>query len=79
MIIKLFGIAKEITGKKALLIDSSETIANVGDVKHWLSQRYPLLQQLKSYAVAVDAEYAEDATMVTADSEIALLPPVSGG
>lgn len=79
MFIKLFGVAKEITGKKTLLVEKSETIANVSDMKHWLLQNYPDLQQLKSYAIAVDEVYADDTTVINTNSEIALLPPVSGG
>ncbi len=79
MVIKLFGIAKEIVGNPNLLINDAEAITTVGEVKQWLSQHYPRLQQLQSYAVAVDAEYADDATAIHAYSEIAVLPPVSGG
>ena len=79
MVIKLFGIAKEIVGNKTVMIDGSETIINVGDIKRWLSQQYPRLQELQSYAIAVDTEYADDATAIDRNSEIAVLPPVSGG
>ena len=78
MVIRFFGIAKEIAGNNNLQIEG-ETIANVGDVKQWLSKHYPRLQQLQSYAIAVDAVYADDATPIHTNSEIAVLPPVSGG
>ena len=78
MNIKLFGIAKEIIGNNYLLVEV-ENMATVGALKQWLLQQYPALQDLKSVAVAVNSEYANDATYIDNKSEIALLPPVSGG
>jgi molybdopterin synthase sulfur carrier subunit len=75
----LFGIAREIVGEKQVLIGANEDISTVGALKGWMKQKYPQLQQLKSFAVAVDSEYAEDAQAVTIQNEIAIIPPVSGG
>ena len=75
----LFGIAREIVGEKQVIIDTTETISTVGDLKVWMKQKYPSLQQLKSFAVAVDSEYAEDFQPLTIQNEIAIIPPVSGG
>jgi molybdopterin converting factor subunit 1 len=75
----LFGIAREIVGEKQVTIDTKDTIATVGDLKTWMKQKYPPLGQLKSFAVAVDSEYAEDFQPVTLQNEIAIIPPVSGG
>jgi molybdopterin synthase sulfur carrier subunit len=44
-----------------------------------MKQKYPKLQQLKSFAVAVDSEYANDGDTLTSQNEIAIIPPVSGG
>ncbi len=79
MIIQLFGIAKDIVGSNNLAIDNAEEITTVKALKVWLAQRYPALQQLKSMAVAVDSEYANDEQAIAASSEVALIPPVSGG
>jgi len=75
----LFGVAREIVGEKQLVVDAIENIATVGDLKGWMKQKYPQLQQLKSFAVAVDSEYAEDIQTITLENEIAIIPPVSGG
>jgi molybdopterin converting factor subunit 1 len=75
----LFGVAREIVGEKQVTVDARESIANVGDLKDWMKKKYPPLQQLKSFAVAVDSEYAEDLQVLTAENEIAIIPPVSGG
>ena len=79
MIVKLFGITKEIIGSHHLSIDNENRLNTVGDLKTWLSQQYPSLQNLKSLIVAVDNEYAEDIHRISANSEVALIPPVSGG
>ncbi len=78
MTIKLFGIAKEMIGDKNVVIDD-ETIITVGELKQRLSKQYPSLKGLKSWAIAVDTEYAADEKTIDNKSEIALLPPVSGG
>lgn len=79
MELKLFGISREIVGDRTLTIDASQNIQNVASLKSWLAERYPEIQQLKSFAVAVDNEYAEDDRVLTAQNEVAIIPPVSGG
>lgn len=79
MTIQLFGIAKEITGGKTLTLSDDTNIISVGALKEHLSERFPQLQTLQSWAIAVNNEYANDATTIDNRSEIALLPPVSGG
>ena len=78
MELKLFGVAKDIIGSNKLSI-ATEDFATVGELKQWLSQQYPKLQQLRSVAVAVNSEYAEDTQSLQDAHEIALIPPVSGG
>lgn len=79
MTIKLFGITKDIIGRNKLLVDASDKINTVGDLKGWLAGRYPALRGLQSLAVAVDSEYADDSHFIHTNSEVALIPPVSGG
>ena len=78
MDLKLFGVAKDIIGSNKLSI-TAEDFATVGELKQWLSQQYPKLQQLRSVAVAINSEYAEDNQSLQNAHEIALIPPVSGG
>jgi len=75
----LFGITKDITGANRLTVPVNEGISTVGALKRWLAQQYPALANLRSLAVAVDHEYAEDSQPLTGSNEIALIPPVSGG
>ncbi len=79
MEILLFGITRDIAGKAKLSIPAGEQLQTVGDLKVWLGQQYPAMQQLSSLAVAVDSEYADDSMPIGNNSEIALIPPVSGG
>jgi molybdopterin synthase sulfur carrier subunit len=77
--ILLFGITREITGQSRIAIPADARITTVKALKAWLGQQYPAMQGLTSLAVAVDSEYAQDDEVLTAGSEIALIPPVSGG
>jgi molybdopterin synthase sulfur carrier subunit len=77
--ILLFGITREITGQARLAIPANAHITTVKALKVWLGQQYPAMQGLTSLAVAVDSEYAQDDDILNAGSEIALIPPVSGG
>ncbi len=79
MEILLFGITRDIIGKSKLTIADDEEIASVGELKSWLNSNYPSIGQLSSLAVAVNSEYAKDGVILNAGSEIALIPPVSGG
>ena len=79
MEVLLFGITREITGKQKLIVPDEPQISTVGGLKTWLAQQYPAFGQLKSLAVAVDSEYADDRQQLNKQSEIALIPPVSGG
>ena len=79
MEILLFGITRDIVGKAKLSIPAGEYLQTVAELKVWLKQHYPVMQQLSSLAVAVDNEYAHDSLLINSNSEIALIPPVSGG
>lgn len=79
MEILLFGITRDITRSQKLIIPPEQQPGTVGDLKAWLDLQFPALKQLSSLAVAVDSEYAEDDFVINNTSEIALIPPVSGG
>jgi molybdopterin converting factor subunit 1 len=73
-----FGIAKDIVGLRKIEFDLPEG-SSVGNLKELLMASFPTLSDLKSLQVAVNEEFAIDALVVTAEDEIALIPPVSGG
>ncbi|NCD69696.1 molybdopterin converting factor subunit 1 [Mucilaginibacter agri] len=79
MEILLFGITRDIAGKPRITVPADTPLATVGDLKTWLGDQYPAIKALSSVAIAVDSEYAEDSQTISSHSEIALIPPVSGG
>jgi molybdopterin synthase catalytic subunit len=77
--VHLFGPAREKAGRNLVEVEVREP-ATAGDVAaQLLLHHYELGDLLRTAAVAVDREMARMDTPVTEASEVALLPPVSGG
>jgi molybdenum cofactor cytidylyltransferase len=77
--VRLFALAKERVGRPELQLELAEP-ATVADLRAALSSRWPDLAPLWSSAlIAVDEEYAGDEATITPGSQIAVIPPVSGG
>nr|WP_293838890.1 MoaD/ThiS family protein [uncultured Arsenicibacter sp.] len=74
----LFGITRDIAGKSVVPFPLSG-MATVSDLLDYLKQAYPPMAGISSLLVAVNGEYAEPATSLTATDEVAIIPPVSGG
>ena len=81
MIIKVlaFGVAKEIFGAPSIDVSFGKDVITVDALKGMLQQTYPRLQQLSSYMIAVNNDYAKGAEVIGARDEVAVIPPVSGG
>lgn len=75
--IKCFGIAREIIAKDEILLD--EAVQSVGALKDWIHATYPEMKNVNGFMIAVDQEYANDELEINSNSEIAIIPPVSGG
>jgi len=73
-----FGIAKDIFGASEIEIDVKDDL-NVRQLKNILEEDSPKLKKLKTYFIALNRDYAEDDQIITSTSEIAIIPPVSGG
>lgn len=76
--ILFFGIAREIAGGNTLHIEIAAP-AKVADLKELLGKRFPDLAKLRSFAIAVNQQYAGPDVQINAQDEIAIIPPVSGG
>jgi molybdopterin converting factor subunit 1 len=77
--VRLFARARDLVGADHVVIDLSPG-ANAGDLRRQLAIRFPALAPLlERSAIAVGGEFAQDDQLLSANSEIALLPPVSGG
>ncbi|MBW4083803.1 molybdenum cofactor biosynthesis protein MoaE [Paenibacillus sp. S150] len=78
--IRLFAGLAEVIGSSSLPFHSHETPLTAGRLKELLSAAYPdAAPQIKVSLVAIDREYAPDDSAISEASEIALIPPVSGG
>jgi molybdopterin synthase sulfur carrier subunit len=73
-----FGIAKDIFNSSSVSLELAND-STVYNLQYQLEHQYPRLQQLKSYMVAVNNEYALPGDTIHEKDEIAIIPPVSGG
>jgi molybdopterin converting factor subunit 1 len=77
--VKLFAVAKELAARDELQLELHDR-ATVADVRAAMEKNFPALQNILPHAMwAIDGEYANGAATVTEKSELALIPPVSGG
>lgn len=77
--IKLFAAAKELAGRDTLEIEVPDG-AKIADARSAVVTAVPALEQIVAHSVwAIGAEYVPNNTPLTTNSEIALIPPVSGG
>lgn len=77
--VKLFARARDLAGTSELSV-SLPAGATVGDLRRAVAVACPALSELLTRsAVAVNNDFADDATLLTGHAEAAVLPPVSGG
>jgi sulfur-carrier protein len=77
--VKLFAVAKDLAGRDVLSIELPPG-ATIAELRQRIASQHPALNNVLSHALwAVDAHYAEDATPLNELSNVALIPPVSGG
>lgn len=75
----LYAQARELVGEPQTSVTVTEP-ATVSKLREALIAQHPALARLLPHAMfAVDAQYAQDATAIDANSIIAIIPPVSGG
>jgi len=85
--VRLFAVAREAAGADFIDVDvptaadaAESTGVNVGALRSAFMARLPQLAPTsRQLLFAVDGEYATDATLVKSGSEVACIPPVSGG
>ena len=77
--VKLFAAAKELAGRDELELELRNG-ATVADVRAAVEQNFDALRRILRHAMwAVDGQYANNDARITERSEVALIPPVSGG
>jgi sulfur-carrier protein len=77
--VQLFAGARDRVGRNSIQIELAEN-STVQDLRGRLVADYPTLADIVPRAMlAIDAEYAQNDGAIRPASEIALIPPVSGG
>ena len=75
MDIKIFGQLTDIFSQEQISVDGA---ADLKELKENLSKSFPRLSE-KTFVIAVNRKITHENIPLTADAEIALLPPFSGG
>jgi molybdopterin synthase sulfur carrier subunit len=73
--IRLFGQFIELAGSKSLQV---EEVPDTDALRRLLENKFPSLQSIP-YLVAINKDVATGNTVLSPASDIALLPPYSGG
>ena len=77
--VRLFAAFRQRLGRSSLRVEVPDR-ALVADLRRAVRALHPELSDLAARSmVAVDSEYADDSLVIGPESEVALIPPVSGG
>jgi sulfur-carrier protein len=77
--VRLFARARDLAGSDRVQVNLPPA-ARVLDLRAALAERFPALRPLvPGLLVAIGTDYADDATAIDREAEIACFPPVSGG
>lgn len=76
--ILFFGITTDLVNASELQVEVEENIS-IAVFKAYLKNKYPSLENINSYAIAVNEEYADDSLILELGDVVAVIPPVSGG
>lgn len=77
--VKLFAAARDAVEQSEVRLEI-EDHATVQDLRTRLAELYPPLQPILGQSLfAVDAQYVSEGTPLGENSDIACIPPVSGG
>jgi molybdopterin converting factor subunit 1 len=77
--VKLFAAAKDLAKADALAVDVPKG-ATVSQLRAEVVAKVPVLEKIVAHSLwAVGTEYVSDNDKLTENSDVALIPPVSGG
>jgi molybdopterin converting factor subunit 1 len=77
--VRLFAVARELAGSDSISLELPAG-STIGQLRAALAVESPeLARVLPGVLFAVGSEYAADSDPIGADSEVACIPPVSGG
>ncbi|MGD9719644.1 MAG: MoaD/ThiS family protein [Pirellulales bacterium] len=79
MRIRLFAVARELAGAETLELNVAEPYT-LAQLRTALAAAVPALAPILPHVLfAVGSDYIRDNTLLTEDTEVACIPPVSGG
>jgi molybdopterin converting factor subunit 1 len=73
-----FGITTDLVDASNLVLEVIDA-TTINDFKELLKDKYPQLENINSYAIAVNETYADDDLILKENDVVAIIPPVSGG
>lgn len=73
-----YGIAKEILQSHEMELEIGNT-QTLKEVRSLLANQFPELNRLASLRFAVNESYQDDEFLLSANDEVVIIPPVSGG
>ena len=73
-----FGITTDLVGASELQVEVGEN-SSIAEFKEVLKVKFSELENINSYAIAVNEEYATDDFVLKENDIVAVIPPVSGG
>ena len=76
--ILLFGITTDLLATSSFDFEIAKN-CSVEKLKRNLLLKYPQLEKINSYAIAVNEAYATNETVLNEGDVVAIIPPVSGG
>jgi molybdopterin converting factor small subunit len=77
--VRLFARAKDLANADSVNVQL-DAGGSVKELRTALASAYPQLRGIvRNSAFSVNDEFADDGTKVSEDSDVALIPPVSGG
>lgn len=77
--VHMFAAAREMVGAGEVVLETPPG-ASVGDLRVALGEAHPNVVRLVQHALfAVDGQYVDDQAPLIEGSEVACIPPVSGG
>ncbi len=77
--VKLFAVARQLVQRDHVDIELAPP-ATLADIRRRLGETAPELEPILGHALfALGTEYIAEHTKISSDSELACIPPVSGG
>lgn len=73
-----FGMSKDVTGTNDVVIEFDSELS-VGAFQRQLLLKYPGLNEIGDFAIALNESYASAEQLISDHDTIAIIPPVSGG